>query len=298
MELKWLEDLLEVAELGSFSRAAETRHVTQSALSRRIKSLELWVGSELLDRSHHPISLTPQGEDFIHVAREIVAKSYDAQSRISKTARIADLGVNVACLHTLALVFIPNLVGRLKERIGPFAISIVAETRTVEEYLLGLTNGTSDLFVCYSHPSVKFDIDQEKFPSLTIGEDVMIPYHTHADPKRLLGDTGEDAIPYLKYSSTSFMSYVVRSITNRNAFRDRLQPVYQASLAESLYTAARRGLGLGWIPLSLMGKDAPDPGGLPDEWMSPMSIRIYRSVENNNPVVENIWEVLAEPAAA
>jgi LysR family transcriptional regulator, hypochlorite-specific transcription factor HypT len=35
MELKWVEDFLQLAETGSFSRAAELRYVTQPAFSRR-----------------------------------------------------------------------------------------------------------------------------------------------------------------------------------------------------------------------------------------------------------------------
>ena len=51
MELKWLEDFLSLAETRSFSRSAEQRRVTQPAFSRRIRSLEIWLGTVLLDRS-------------------------------------------------------------------------------------------------------------------------------------------------------------------------------------------------------------------------------------------------------
>ena len=62
MELKWLEDFLSLARTGSFSRSAEERHVTQPAFSRRIKSLEIWVGVPLVDRSSYPTHLTPAGQ--------------------------------------------------------------------------------------------------------------------------------------------------------------------------------------------------------------------------------------------
>lgn len=51
MDIKWLEDFITLSRLQSFSRAAEERHVTQSAFSRRIQALETWVGVPLLDRS-------------------------------------------------------------------------------------------------------------------------------------------------------------------------------------------------------------------------------------------------------
>ena len=61
MELKWIEDFLSLAETRSFSRSAEIRAVTQSAFSRRIRSLEVWLGTALLDRSTYPITLTADG---------------------------------------------------------------------------------------------------------------------------------------------------------------------------------------------------------------------------------------------
>ena len=49
MEIKWLEDFLAVASSGNFSRAAETRNVTQPAFSRQLKALELWTDVTLRD---------------------------------------------------------------------------------------------------------------------------------------------------------------------------------------------------------------------------------------------------------
>jgi DNA-binding transcriptional LysR family regulator len=62
MDTKWLEDFVSLAETRSFSRSAQLRHVTQSAFSRRIQSLEAWAGADLIDRSSYPTTLTPAGE--------------------------------------------------------------------------------------------------------------------------------------------------------------------------------------------------------------------------------------------
>ena len=70
MEAKWLEDFLSVARTGSFSLSAAERHITQSAFSRRIKSLEQWVGVALIDRSSYPTRLTVAGQRFQAAARE------------------------------------------------------------------------------------------------------------------------------------------------------------------------------------------------------------------------------------
>ena len=294
MELKWLEDLITVAEMGHFSRAADARFVTQSALSRRIKSLENWLGVELLDRSHHPISLTTEGRDFIATAREIVAQSYHAQQSAMAASRIADTGVRVACLHTLALYFLPSLFADLRKKIGPFEISTVAETRTVDEYLDALSNGGSDFFICYSHPSVPFDIDPEKFPSKTIGVDVMKPYQHNGDASNILLSESDATIPFLEFSSTSYMSHVVRSILASAPKKPNLKPVFRASLAESLYTAAQHDLGIAWLPQSIIHRGMPNSSDEPanEPWSTTMKINIYRSERSNTGTVEAMWEAL------
>ena len=57
MELNWLEDFLALAERRNFSRAAEARHVTQPAFSRRIRALEDWVGTPLVVRASQGVVL-------------------------------------------------------------------------------------------------------------------------------------------------------------------------------------------------------------------------------------------------
>ena len=72
MDTKWLEDFVSLAETRSFSRSAQLRHVTQSAFSRRIQSLEAWAGFKLVDRSAYPTRLTLAGATFYVQAQEIL----------------------------------------------------------------------------------------------------------------------------------------------------------------------------------------------------------------------------------
>ena len=49
--LQWFKDLGRLALTGNFSQAAHLNNISQSAFSRRIKALEEWVGTPLVDRS-------------------------------------------------------------------------------------------------------------------------------------------------------------------------------------------------------------------------------------------------------
>ena len=72
MNLRHLEHWLALAETGSFSRAAEKLHITQSALSRSIQALEEALGGPLVDRIGKKNELTPLGRSVLERARRIV----------------------------------------------------------------------------------------------------------------------------------------------------------------------------------------------------------------------------------
>lgn len=72
MNLRHLEHWLALAETGSFSRAAEKLHITQSALSRSIQALEDELGGPLVDRIGKRNELTPLGHSVLERARRIV----------------------------------------------------------------------------------------------------------------------------------------------------------------------------------------------------------------------------------
>ena len=61
MDLDWLRDFLALADERNFSRAADARHVTQPAFSRRIRALEDWIGAPLFERNAQGATLTPAG---------------------------------------------------------------------------------------------------------------------------------------------------------------------------------------------------------------------------------------------
>lgn len=74
METRYLKTLVAAVEEGSFSRAAEVLHITQSAVSQRIKFIEEHFGHQLLDRSGSGLELTPAGHLVLAKARDILRK--------------------------------------------------------------------------------------------------------------------------------------------------------------------------------------------------------------------------------
>ncbi|MHA7818873.1 MAG: LysR family transcriptional regulator [Erythrobacter sp.] len=294
MDLKWLEDLAAVQRLGHFARAAEARYVTQSALSRRIKALEQWAGAELVDRTQHPIRLTAAGTEFMSSANAILKHAKEAQATAANYARISERGITIACLHTLALSFLPQLVAQLQSEIPPFEAAIVPETRTIEEYLYALRNGTCDFFICYNHPAIPFDVDVDDYPRLVISQDRVLPYGDASKFADILKDDSDRPIPLLEYGPTSIMSRVLRNVIAGAPFERRLRTVYRATLAESLATAAREGLGIAWLPESIARHVEGELEQLTDRFAEDLEIVIFCSRRNTRPTVRRIWNALAE----
>lgn len=72
MDLRKIENLIHVADLGSFSRAASVLGIAQSALGRQLRKLEDECGCALLYRNGRGVSLTPDGEKLLDRLRPLM----------------------------------------------------------------------------------------------------------------------------------------------------------------------------------------------------------------------------------
>ena len=136
MDLIWLEDFLAIAEGGGFSRAAERRHVTQPALSRRIRSLEEWLGTPLFERSTHTVALTPAGEMFRPVAEDVLRRIYGGREEAREIARLKAETIHFAATHALSQTFFPDWIRKAESARVDAAVQLVAANFAACEKLL------------------------------------------------------------------------------------------------------------------------------------------------------------------
>ena len=73
VELQDLRCFLAVSQQLSFTRAASSLHITQPTLSRRIRDLEVELGTQLFDRGYHDVTLTDKGLILQKEAYEILS---------------------------------------------------------------------------------------------------------------------------------------------------------------------------------------------------------------------------------
>ena len=128
VEWSLFEDFLTLAQSANFSRAADLRHMTQPAFSRRIRSLEEWVGAPLFDRTCHPVALTEAGRRFLPAAQETLQRLDQVCEECRETARAASATLHFAATHSLSLAFFPSWLRDL-EAAGPLgAIRLTSDS--------------------------------------------------------------------------------------------------------------------------------------------------------------------------
>ena len=84
MELRNLITFIHVAELGSFTKAAEQLGYSQSTVSFQIKQLEDELGCLLFERINHTINLTQRGEELVSYAHQVRALTDDFKDSLTK----------------------------------------------------------------------------------------------------------------------------------------------------------------------------------------------------------------------
>ena len=99
-----------VAELGSFVKAAQQLHLTQTALTRRIQKLEQSLDIRLLDRTTRKVELTTTGRDFLPQARHLVLDAQRTLERVRDKVRVGQGHFTLACVPSLTTHVLPQLI--------------------------------------------------------------------------------------------------------------------------------------------------------------------------------------------
>lgn len=296
MELKWLEDFACLANTLSFSRAAEERRVTQSAFSRRIKQLELWLGVILVSRATFPIELTKEGRSFLPVALEAIRNFYATRETLQPPKSQQDQTLTFSALHTLAVVFFPRWLQRINHSFGPFRSRLSPDKGGIEENIGTLVDKEADFLLTYAHASVPFLLDGQRFPHLVLGTERVIPV-CRATDGALLDDAihHQRPLPYLSYGDFSFFGVALTKLfASSPSFTRRV--VHENTMSIGLKAMAMTGWGVAWLPESLIREELASgvllPASTEPSWDLAVEIRLYRDAESARPLVEAFWQSL------
>ncbi|TWG39889.1 DNA-binding transcriptional LysR family regulator [Acidovorax delafieldii] len=298
MQLKWLEDFIVLAQERSFTRAAELRHVTHPAFGRRIRALEAWAGTPLVERgSGGPVTLTPAGQSFLetagHLARSLTQSHEELQSLAGRQART----VTLATGRTLARTVVADWLVRLQPILQGGELCI--RTRALADTVGMLERNEADFSLVYHHPALAIRLDARQFTHLTVASDRLVPVSRATAQGQALHRFGPDAtrVPYLAYAPQLALGRLVEDHLAHNPHAPRLQRVVECDSADAHYEYVQKGLGVAWLPWSMVFADckAQRLALAGDSRMEVrFDVRLYRPKRRLGPLAEALWKALAQ----
>jgi DNA-binding transcriptional LysR family regulator len=127
MDLIALRAFVTVAELTSFSRAAETLHLAQPAVSQQLKRLERDLGAPLLRRSTRRVELTAAGAQLLPRARTILAEAGRAEAEVRLLAAGFAGRVAVGFVGTATYDLLPRVARSVRAQLPDVRLELYGE---------------------------------------------------------------------------------------------------------------------------------------------------------------------------
>ncbi|MFA7582227.1 MAG: LysR family transcriptional regulator [Proteiniphilum sp.] len=125
-----------VAEQRSFSKAAESLHISQPAVSRHIKEMELRYDASLFDRKGNRIYLTAAGEKVYHALREIAQHYRNLNFEMGEMHSVQSGEIIIGASSTIAQYVIPRVMASFHKRYSHIQLHLMNGNSSEMEQLL------------------------------------------------------------------------------------------------------------------------------------------------------------------
>ena len=115
MSLVKYEILNKVAEVHSFTKAAEILGLTQSAVSHAVSSLEKEFGFNLIHRNRTGVTLTEDGQEMLFEMRKVLLAEEHLQQAASNILGVNKGTVRIGLISTISTHWMPNIIPIMDE---------------------------------------------------------------------------------------------------------------------------------------------------------------------------------------
>jgi len=141
--LRQIKYFIATAESGQISQAAAELHVSQSAITTAIKSLEELLDTKLFERQSHGVTLTYEGTQFLQHTNYITTAVDEALRMPSRDKLAVEGKIKLALSYTVAGYFLPAYLTRFNRSFPNVELKLIeADRPSIEE---GILDGTYDL---------------------------------------------------------------------------------------------------------------------------------------------------------
>jgi DNA-binding transcriptional LysR family regulator len=248
MDIRQLDMFRAVAEEGSFTRAAERLHVSQSAISRQVKLLEDELGGVLLHRGGKRATLTPPGELMLRLANRVHRDVQDVLGQISETRELRRGTLTLAGGMTVCMHLLPRLLKRYRRRYPGVELKVVSGSM---DTLLGLLRAHEVDLALLTLPLL--DDDLAVVPVLK-EEMVVVTAPGHPLSKqRWVDPHALGPVPLILYEAGSNSRRVQDQLFDEDAMPKKV--AMETENVEIIKAMVGAGLGVTLIPYASIAKD-------------------------------------------
>jgi DNA-binding transcriptional LysR family regulator len=249
VSLEDLQTFLSVADLGSFSRAAERLSLSQPSVSNRVKRLEDKLGVKLLDRNTRRVELTKEGQRLHSRASVTLRALKDLLREFHAEVGARRLQVDVAATMMVSTIALPPVIRAFAES-SPHEISVRLSDRSPAHAISDVASGKVDMAVLVAEdlpPNLEFE------PLLS---DVCVAITPLGHPLLSKGSaTLAEILAYPLLSPDGHVALrraIVKEAEARGLLVDLAAPALGVSNVMTLLAMAAAGLGICIHPPSLI----------------------------------------------
>lgn len=134
-----------VASNGNITKAAEELNISQPAISKSIKNLELQLGGQLFVRTKKGVVLTSEGKEFYHYISQAIELIGNAESKFTELINLEVGVIKIGVSTTLTKMFLIPYIKEFHEKYPNIDIQII--TNVSSDLILKLRNGLIDIVI-------------------------------------------------------------------------------------------------------------------------------------------------------
>jgi DNA-binding transcriptional LysR family regulator len=229
LDMQTLRSFIKVAEMSSFTNAADALHLTQPAISQQIKRLEELLDANLFDRENRIVRLTSVGEKFLQYATDIVNLNDTASEVFHKTQRKEIIHIGMP-EHYSDLV-LPRVIGEIHDFFPDVQLIVkIARAAVIAEQL---NSGKLDLGII---------IEQQKIPHISDDNEIAVKWLISENTKLSISKD----IPLVLFRSPCVFRNLAIKHLEENGFSWRC--VYESEDLISLRSAVIADIGVTILP--------------------------------------------------
>ncbi|MFQ3223078.1 MAG: LysR family carnitine catabolism transcriptional activator [Parasphingorhabdus sp.] len=245
--VKQLRGFVAIAHTGSFAEACEQLHLSQPALSVSIRKLEEATGGLLFSRSTRSVALTPEGREFLPVAKRLLGDWSEGLEDLRQLFTLQRGKISVAAMPSYASNCLPSVLAEYGQHFPNIAVTVLDVV--MEEVIESVQSGRAELGITF-RPDMLDGVDfQPLFSDRFIA--VLPPHHRLIEkPQLRLKDLLSGTLVALNRGSST------RQWTDELIVKARLQPpqIFEAYQLTTVGAMVAAGLGVGLVPALCAGQ--------------------------------------------